>query len=435
MISNRFNFSQTLLSAVLMTIDALAMLCAFIFTTFVVDNIKVENYLWIGIIILFFFSIEKIYTLRYDFWQDTKKILKILFLVFLIITIVVSFTALSLDYKISTLFIFFLFSTLTIPLFKRVGKKLLFLIERFKIKVNVVSKSSVYKSLTKEIEKNWYLGFVNNDKDYDMVIISSKNFDTSEFQDIIKVFLNKTKDIYVIPYMEHLDFSHTTVVDYSNVRLSAIHIENRLLNYKNKFIKEFFEKILTLMIFPFVLMVHILLTILIKSDSKGSVLFKQKRLGKNSRPFTCYKYRTMYEDSQAVLDEYLEENPDEKEYYELFHKYKNDPRITKTGAFLRKTSLDELPQFYNVLRGDMNLIGPRPYMLNEQEELGKQNKDIILKTKPGITGLWQVSGRNDLPFDSRVELDKWYVQNWSLWIDFVIFVKTLKVVLTKVGAK
>ena len=102
---------------------------------------------------------------------------------------------------------------------------------------------------------------------------------------------------------------------------------------------------------------------------------------------------------------------------------------------MRKTSLDEFPQFFNILRGDMNLIGPRPYMPSEKESIGISNEELILKVNPGITGLWQVSGRNNLTFQQRVELDTWYIQNWSLWMDFVIFMKTIKVVLGKVGAK
>ena len=199
--------------------------------------------------------------------------------------------------------------------------------------------------------------------------------------------------------------------------------------------KSILEKLIVLLVLPLIFLVHIILSYLIKKDSKGSILFKQKRLGKDNHNFSCYKYRTMYENSQEVLSQYLINNPDEVIYYETYHKYKSDPRITKIGHFLRKTSLDEFPQFFNILRGDMNLIGPRPYMLNEKEKIGKEKESIILQVKPGITGLWQVSGRNQLTFFQRVDLDIWYIQNWSLWLDITIFFKTIKVVLLKVGAK
>ncbi|MCD6259069.1 MAG: sugar transferase, partial [Helicobacteraceae bacterium] len=187
-------------------------------------------------------------------------------------------------------------------------------------------------------------------------------------------------------------------------------------------------------IFPFLVLLHLLLSLLIGVSSKGPIIYKQKRLGKDGKEFSCYKYRTMYQNGDETLAQYLKDNPDEEKHYAIYHKYKNDPRITTIGKFLRATSLDELPQLYNILRGDMNLIGPRPYMLNEKSIMGLDNAEIILKVKPGITGLWQVFGRNNLTFDQRIELDKWYIQNWSLWIDFVIFMKTIKVVLSKSGA-
>ena len=129
----------------------------------------------------------------------------------------------------------------------------------------------------------------------------------------------------------------------------------------------------------------------------------------------------------------LVDNPQEIINYEIYHKYDNDPRITKIGSLLRKTSLDELPQIFNVLKGEMSLIGPRPYMPNERSKIGN-NIDIILAVKPGITGLWQVSGRNDVDFASRIVLDVWYVRNWSIWNDIVILLKTIQVVLKRNGA-
>ena len=183
---------------------------------------------------------------------------------------------------------------------------------------------------------------------------------------------------------------------------------------------------------PIFIPIHIVISILIKIDSKGSIFFKQPRLGKDNSIFLCYKYRTMYENSDNILKEYLLKNPDEMDYYSKYHKYKNDPRVTKIGSFLRSTSLDELPQILNILKGEMSLVGPRPYMLNEAEKLGK-DRDLILKVKPGITGLWQVSGRNNLTFKQRNELEIWYIKNWLFWDDFIILIKTIKVVFLKVG--
>ena len=156
-------------------------------------------------------------------------------------------------------------------------------------------------------------------------------------------------------------------------------------------------------------------------------------MGYKGEKFICYKFRSMYENGDEILEKYLKENPDEIICYDKFHKYKNDPRITKVGRILRKTSLDEVPQIINVFKGEMSLIGPRPYMFNEKKKVGDKI-DMVLAVKPGITGLWQVSGRSDVDFHSRVEIDVWYTRNWNLWLDLVILVKTIKVVLFKDGA-
>jgi undecaprenyl-phosphate galactose phosphotransferase len=142
----------------------------------------------------------------------------------------------------------------------------------------------------------------------------------------------------------------------------------------------------------------------------------------------------MYDNSEETLEHYLQDNPDEVSYYETYHKYKSDPRVTRVGALLRKSSLDELPQIINVLKAEMNLIGPRPYMVSEKDKIG-EDVETILHVKPGLTGLWQISGRNDLDFFERVTLDVWYIQNWSLWLDFIIFIKTFVVLFTRRGAR
>jgi len=399
------------------------------------NTLEIQKYYWIVIITLFIFIFEKIYIVRYDFWSDIKKILRGLLFSFLAVFTVITLTKIADDYSRTFILMFFLIASFVLPIFKRLFKRIFFSFDIFRVKVKVVANSDRYKTLYDEIEKNWYFGFKNSENDYDMVIISSQGFTLDELKKLIKHYAKKTKDIYVIPYMDHLDFSHVEIIDYGNIRLSAVHIESRLLNYKNIFIKYIFEKSLVVVIFPFAFILHLIISILIRMDSVGPVLFKQKRLGRDSKHFKCYKYRTMYVNNEKILNEYLKEHSDEIDYYNIYHKYKNDPRITKIGVFLRITSLDELPQFYNILKGDMNLVGPRPYMISEQKKIGNFNEEIILKINPGITGLWQVSGRNELTFKQRVELDVWYIQNWSLWRDFVIFLKTIKVVLLKVGAR
>jgi undecaprenyl-phosphate galactose phosphotransferase len=173
---------------------------------------------------------------------------------------------------------------------------------------------------------------------------------------------------------------------------------------------------------------------LIKMGSKGPVIYQQIRVGRNGRPFMCYKFRTMYPDADIRFNELLKRNPAAAREWEKYRKLRNDPRITLIGRFLRATSLDELPQLINILKGDMGLVGPRPVT---EEEIRKYYKDaavLCFGIHPGLTGLWQVSGRNCLSYEKRIELDTWYVKNWSFWLDIKILLKTVLVVLIRKGA-
>ena len=164
-----------------------------------------------------------------------------------------------------------------------------------------------------------------------------------------------------------------------------------------------------------------------------SIFYVQKRIGKDGRIFNFYKYRSMVMNADEILEKYLKENTDKKEEYAKNKKLKKDPRITKIGYLLRRSSLDEFPQFLNVFKGDMSLIGNRPYMLKEKADMGKYYKDIV-KTKPGITGLWQVSGRNGTTFKKRLQLEKEYSKTCSLLLDIRILLHTIIVVITGDGA-
>ncbi|GAH55748.1 unnamed protein product, partial [marine sediment metagenome] len=158
------------------------------------------------------------------------------------------------------------------------------------------------------------------------------------------------------------------------------------------------------------------------------VIFGQKRLWKEEATFDFLKFRSMYLDEEERLKWFLKENPQARKEWEKFAKIKSgDPRVTNFGSWLRRYCLDELSQLINVLKGEMSLVGPRPYLPREFEKMGGYRK-TILKTLPGMAGLWQVSGKNELTFEDRLRLEEYYVRNWSLWLDFVILVKTVKVV-------
>lgn len=171
----------------------------------------------------------------------------------------------------------------------------------------------------------------------------------------------------------------------------------------------------------------------VKSGDHDSIIFSQDRIGKNGKMIKIYKFRSMVPNAEKILDELMEKNPKIKEEYLTNKKLVNDPRITPVGNFLRKTSLDEWPQFVNVLLGEMSLIGPRPYLPREKEDMGQYYNSII-KCKPGVTGMWQANGRSDVEFNYRCKLDDYYYHNWSIWLDFTIIYKTIKGVVYGKGS-
>lgn len=166
----------------------------------------------------------------------------------------------------------------------------------------------------------------------------------------------------------------------------------------------------------------------------GPIFFKQERIGKDGEFFKFYKYRSMVVDADDKLSKYLAENEEAREEYKKYKKLRKDPRITKVGKFIRKTSIDEFPQFINVLKGQMSLVGPRPYLPREINDMGESFNEII-KVKPGLTGLWQVNGRSDTTFEDRLRIDKEYVQKKGMKLDTKIFIWTIGKVFVKEGAK
>jgi len=218
--------------------------------------------------------------------------------------------------------------------------------------------------------------------------------------------------------------------------ISKIETLNKKSNSHNyKISKRFFDIIFSLIISPIVIIAITIISLYIKIKSpQNRVFFLQKRLGLNGKLFTVYKLNTMIPDAEKVLKEILKKDKKLREEYEKYKKLKNDPRVIKgIGTFLRKTSLDELPQFLNVFLGDMSVVGPRPYIKNEFKKYDNILVKRISSVKPGVTGLWQVTERNDTDFASRVKKDLEYISTQNFWMDIKIIFLTLKVMLRREG--
>lgn len=199
------------------------------------------------------------------------------------------------------------------------------------------------------------------------------------------------------------------------------------------FIKTILDFILAFLGIIILSPVYLYIAYKIKKEDGGKIIYAYDCIGKHGKIFKCYKFRSMIENSQEVLKKYLDDNLEARIEWETFYKLKNDPRITKIGAKLRKSSLDELPQLFNVLKGDMSLVGPRQIVKDEIMKFGKYI-DLYYSVKPGITGYWQVCGRSEVDYKTRVEMTVWHINNWSLWLDVKILIKTVSVVLKKTGA-
>jgi undecaprenyl-phosphate galactose phosphotransferase len=216
-------------------------------------------------------------------------------------------------------------------------------------------------------------------------------------------------------------------------QVGGLEMVNQLRMKALRWEKDLLDAIVSAILFILALPIMILISFLVKLTSKGPILYKAKRLGKNGKEIKVYKFRSMYVDAGQRLEKIFIEKPELKLEYEANFKLKNDPRITPLGKLLRKTSLDELPQFINVFKREMALVGPRPIVKDEIKHYG-ENYSVFSSVRPGITGLWQCSGRSDTSYEERVAFDVYYVLNWSPWMDIWILIRTFFSVLTLKGA-
>lgn len=241
-----------------------------------------------------------------------------------------------------------------------------------------------------------------------------------------------TQDLYVVPAMRGVPLYGMEIHHFFRHEVIMMRVRNNLLRPVIRFFKRGFDIIGASMLLFLLAPLLLVLGLAVRMDG-GPVLFSHQRVGLNGVSFDCFKFRSMIVNADEVLQSLLENDHQAKTEWETDFKLKKDPRITRFGTFLRNSSLDELPQLWNVLKGDMSLVGPRPLVKEELEKYGDQ-VDYYLQVRPGMTGLWQVSGRNDVDYSHRVYLDVWYVKNWSLWYDIAILLKTFKAVLKRQGA-
>ena len=241
------------------------------------------------------------------------------------------------------------------------------------------------------------------------------------------------KDLFFVPDLIGAPVGNMEIRRLYDAKMIMLKVRNNMSRVYNKILKRIFDLVVSIICLPIILIIGIIIIVCIYIESPGPVIFKHRRVGKNGKMFSCYKFRTMVMNAEDILQKELKDDPVLRKEWEIAFKLKNDPRVTKVGAFLRKTSLDELPQIINVLLGQMSLVGPRPIITKEVERYEEYIHDYYL-VPPGITGLWQVSGRSDTTYAERVQMDTWYVRNWSVWVDIVLLYKTIFALLNHKGA-
>ncbi len=268
---------------------------------------------------------------------------------------------------------------------------------------------------------------------YYAAVISLGKEDTDATFKTLNYILHHMRRVYVLPKISKLPLFNSEFFNSINHKGMALFVKNKLLNPTDRMAKDIFDKVVSILLFILFFPVLLVLFVVVAISTNGRPIFKQRRVGQNGKKFNIYKFRTMKIDADRELEELLQRDDEARAEWESEFKLKDDPRVTKIGKFLRRTSLDELPQIMNVFQGKMSLVGPRPIIDDEIIKYGDMF-DYFIAVKPGITGLWQVSGRNDISYEDRVQLDVWYVRNWSVELDIIILVKTVVIVLLRKGS-
>ena len=267
------------------------------------------------------------------------------------------------------------------------------------------------------------------------VVVAKPELDKETLTRLINHIQHRAENTLYIPDMTGIAVSGTELRHFFREQAMMIEIKNNLSRPATYLAKRVIDYSAAAVVAALISVPMLLIALCIKLSSPGPATYRQQRVGRNGRRFWCYKFRTMYPDASSRLKEILSSDPEARKEWERTYKLKSDPRITPIGDFLRRTSLDELPQLVNILRGEMSLVGPRPVVQEEIDKYYREDAVFYFRMPPGLTGLWQVSGRSNTTYGYRVSLDSWYVKNWDTWLDVMIILKTVGVVLNREGAR
>jgi len=418
---------------------------------------------YLALIWVIVFAFEKLYTKRFSYWDETRLLLKSATMGFGLILSAGYLARESFSFSRLILGLMGLVSFAALPFTRFLTKRILVSLHLWEKRVLIIGSKNGTEAVIEAIRRNRSLGFrivgclTDNPADIGRTTAGVPilgHYDEIEnwksripFEDIIVTFPDIPRDRLIellrrwdgisetIRFIPRTGDLITAGVEMENIgRVLSLAIRKNLHKPWNLLIKGGGELALAALSFILLLPLMALIAAGIKLDSPGPVFFSQERYGRRRKVIKIVKFRTMRVDAESVLSDLLARDTRAREEWTRYKKIKwGDPRITRFGRLLRRFSLDELPQLMNVLKGDMSIVGPRPY-LREEIELIRPFPGVLFEVKPGITGLWQTSGRSELPFQERLKLDEWYVRNWSIWLDLMILAKTALVAASGKGA-
>ena len=420
---------------------------------------------WIFYVWLFFFAYEGLYTKRFSFWDEIQMICKVIFFSTLGVFTILYLGKFGERFSRTVLLVMGVISFPAIPIIRIGAKKLLMKIGLLKSKVLVLGAGETGKLIFNALRRDKNLGldvagFLDDDPEkigrkihgikihagvdkaekyigrcgIEDIIIAMPGCGKDKLLSLINRLQHQTNNIIFIPDLFGITVLGTNLQHFFQEQAIGLEVKNNMAEPMNIVMKKMFDFIFSCILLVILALPMALIALIIRLDSRGPALYAQERRGKNNKPFMCYKFRTMYNDAEARLQQLIDTDKKVENEWGDNWKLSNDPRVTKIGKFLRQTSLDELPQIINVIRGEMSLVGPRPVTGREIDSYYKDAAKLCFGVTPGITGLWQVSGRSNTTYDYRIALDSWYVRNWNLWLDIVILFKTVRVVCNREGA-
>jgi Undecaprenyl-phosphate galactose phosphotransferase WbaP len=394
---------------------------------------------------------------------ELKNLIEAIFTAFFLVGLVIFITTPISNYSRSAFLFSLILSCVLVPIGRFTLRKIMSLTDWWGEPIAIIGRGDEILSLYEDVKKCRRLGFrpvvglytdnLKIEKNREITIpffplnhdvlghLKSRNIKTiiisvppNEFRKKHPALLTEIERLFIraVFLLDNVSFGFLWGRSVDIEGRPAFQMQHNLLNPVTNYLKGNVDFILgALFLIPSIFII-LVVSILIKFDSSGNVFYTQERIGKDKKNFRIFKFRTMVKNADEILEKMFEKNPDLKKEYEKYHKLENDPRVTRIGKLLRRLSLDEIPQIFNVFRGEMSLIGPRAYMASELKDISS-DADIIFRVKPGLTGWWQVMGRNETTFDQRKKMDIYYINNWSLWMDLYIFIKSFYTLVSGKG--